>query len=230
MITKNMSLANIVKEFPGSVDIFNKYKLDYCCGGKVLLQDALVESKIDAEDFMENLNKAQEQDKSNKENRLNTSLYNLSVAELIDFIEEEHHVDERDMLGELAHLVNKILIVHYDSHREELIKVHHLFSDLKKELEEHFVKEEQIVFPMMKDQEKADDKLTSLIQELDDEHLAAGAIIKQLQEVTNNFTPPQGACATYVATYQMLQRLVNDIFLHIYSETAILFERFSTGS
>ncbi len=35
-------------------------------------------------------------------------------------------------------------------HGEMLTKLHHLYAGLKAELEEHFAKEERLVFPMMR--------------------------------------------------------------------------------
>lgn len=226
MITKNMSLADIVKEFPGAIDIFNEYKLDYCCGGKDQLEEALTEANLNVDEFVNRLKSAKEQYTQQERSMIDDSLYTLNTEDLIDYIEDSHHIGERELLRNLDMLVNKILIVHYEHHSEELIMVHRLFSDLKKELEEHFVKEEQVVFPMMKENVATADQVVSLIEELKTEHLAAGDIIKQLQTVTNDFTPPKGACATFVATYQNLKKLVNDIFLHIYAETSVLFLKF----
>lgn len=226
MITKNMSLADIVKELPGAIDLFNEYKLDYCCGGKDVLEEALKEVNLDVDEFVNKLNNEKDQYTANQQSKISTSLYSLNVEELIDFIEDSHHIEERELLQNLDRLVNKILIVHYEHHSEELIKVHHLFSDLKKELEEHFVKEEQVVFPMMKENAIAEDQLLFLIEGLKAEHEAAGEIIKQLQAVTNDFNPPKDACPTFISTYQNLEKLVNDIFLHIYAETSVLFVKF----
>lgn len=226
MITINMSLADIVKEFPGATEIFNEHKLDYCCGGKHLLKDVLDENILNVDEFISKLNDEKEQYEANKKSKLNTSLYSLDTNELIDAIEATHHYDERKLIYEIDELVNKILIVHYDHHKEELIKIHDLFSDLKKELEKHFVKEEKVVFPLMKQTNMETDELEALIKELKDEHDAAGEIIKELQIVTNNFQAPEGVCPTYLLAYDKLQRLVNDIFLHIYAETSILFKKF----
>lgn len=226
MITINMSLADIVKEFPGATEIFNEYKLDYCCGGKRLLSEVLDENILNVEEFISKLNDEKEQYEANKKSKLNTSLYSLDTSELIDTIEDTHHYDERKLIYEIDELVNKILIVHYDHHKEELIKIHDLFADLKKELEKHFIKEEKVVFPLMKQTSIETNELELLIKELKDEHDAAGEIIKELQKVTNNFQVPEGVCPTYVLTYEKLQGLVNDIFLHIYAETSILFKKF----
>ncbi len=226
MITINMSLAEVVKEFPGATELFNEYKLDYCCGGKQLLKEALSEFNLNEDQVISRLNDEQEQYEANKKSKLNTNLYSFNTSDLIDAIEENHHFDERKLLYELDELVNKILIVHYDHHKEDLIKIHDLFAELKKELEKHFVKEEQIVFPLMKKAGMDREELNSLIEELKAEHDAAGEIIKELLHVTNDFIVPDGVCPTYILTYEKLKTLVNDIFLHIYTETSILFKKF----
>jgi len=230
MFTKEMSLADIVKEYPGSIELFNRFKIDYCCGGKSDLASALTEKQIDVEAFIEKLNDGFVKQGKNHDSEFDEKRYALSVSNLIDVILGSHHSDERKMLSDLDRLVNKILFAHYDTHSDELIRVHRLFSQLKMELEEHFVKEERIVFPLMEELHRngsVTPELTRLIAELETEHKAAGDLIKQLQEATHDFTMPEDGCNTYFATYAKLKALTEDIFVHIYTETSILFERFS---
>ena len=226
MITKNMKLADVVKVFPGVIEIFNKERIDYCCGGKNILEYALIENNIDVDYFVARLNKKMAEYDAKFKSRVDESRYLLPIDELIDVIEETHHYDERVLLSELDKLINKILIVHYEHHGDELLKVHRLFADLKKELEEHFVKEEKIVFPTMIDIGKGandSDKVFKYIKELESEHEAAGVIIKELQIVTNDFTAPPDACPTFIGTYEKLKRLIEDIFMHIFYESSVLF-------
>lgn len=228
MITKNMPLADIVKVFPKAIEIFNQQRIDYCCGGKHSLEEALNEKNLDVDSYVINLNKELSEYDETQKSRLDQSRYSLAVDELIDVIIQTHHVEERKMLTQLDHLVNKILIVHYEHHKEELLKIHRLFADLKKELEEHFVKEEKVVFPLMiQIQREETDALKAFeyIKELEEEHEAAGEIIKELQAVTSDFTPPQDVCPTYIGTYETLKRLVEDIFMHIYYESSVLFPK-----
>lgn len=228
MITKNMPLAEIVKEFPKAIDIFNQERIDYCCGGKHSLEEALIEKNLDVDAYVDKLNKELEEYDETQKSRLDQSRLLLPVDELIDVIIKTHHTEERVMLAQLDQLVNKILIVHYEHHSEELLKIHRLFADLKKELEEHFVKEEKVVFPLMiQIQKKEADagKAFAYIKELENEHEAAGEIIKELQAVTSDFTPPKDVCPTYIGTYETLKRLVEDIFMHIYYESSVLFPK-----
>lgn len=34
MITGKMRLNDVVKAYPGVIDLFNDFHIDYCCGGK----------------------------------------------------------------------------------------------------------------------------------------------------------------------------------------------------
>lgn len=47
IIDINKSLGEIVTIYPAIVPELNKYKLDYCCGGKDTLRDAVKDQKLD---------------------------------------------------------------------------------------------------------------------------------------------------------------------------------------
>ncbi|MRG85587.1 hemerythrin domain-containing protein [Salinibacillus xinjiangensis] len=99
-------------------------------------------------------------------------------------------------------------------------------SMLQMELEEHKIKEEQDVFPLiLQYEESKDENVLARVQELEDEHDHAGNLLKQLREVTNDFTLPEGACNTYRITYNRLKDLEEDTFQHIHLENHVLFER-----
>ena len=66
IINKNQSLGEIVSIFPGSAEIFNRYKIDYCCGGHDTLAEALDEIDLDHDEIIEELNN--EYEKSIKTN------------------------------------------------------------------------------------------------------------------------------------------------------------------
>lgn len=153
------------------------------------------------------------------------SIYQLSVDDLIEDIEDNHHIKEREALKRVAPMVNKIMVVHYMEHRQELVPVHRLFSDLKKELEEHFVKEEQLVFPLVKSKGFGDEEVRTYIEELKEEHGTICEILRELKQVTQDFNAPQGACPTYIGTYKELKELTQDVLVQIYKENMILFPK-----
>ncbi len=86
-------------------------------------------------------------------------------------------------------------------------------------------KEETILFPAIKSK-VADPNFQfneSILSQLEDEHDNAGTIVKRIQQLSNNFTPPEWACNTYKALYNLLDEFINDLYQHIHLENNILF-------
>lgn len=231
MITKEMSVADVVKAYPGVVDLFNDFHIDYCCGGKDNLELAIEQLGIDSKSFIDLLNKNRSKGNQKKENNaINIEQRKqMSLTELIDYICQTHHEKEREMLEELDALINKIFIVHYEHHSEQLTLLHGLFSDLRKELQEHFVKEEKLTFPYMKESYLSDARDIQYVKELEDEHDAAGDLVKQIESCTNDFTAPDDGCPTYELTFKKLKELTEDLYLHIFTENSILFPIYEGG-
>ena len=196
MITKDMTLADVVKAHPNTIGFLNNLHLDYCCGGHDAISIAVREK-------------------------------GLAVEKFLDDLEATHHVTDRQLMAETEQLLNKILIVHYPHHGEMLTRLHHLYAGLKAELEEHFAKEEQLVFPLMRQHPHPDEKTLALVQELENEHTGAGDIIKEIQELTDNFTPPADACPTFRRTYTVMEELFDDVFIHIFKENSIAFPEYA---
>ena len=51
MITKDMTLADVVKEHPNTIGFLNGLHLDYCCGGHDTIEIAVREKGLDVEKF-----------------------------------------------------------------------------------------------------------------------------------------------------------------------------------
>ena len=90
------------------------------------------------------------------------------------------------------------------------------------------VKEEKLVFQYMKNSylENSND---GYVKELEDEHDAAGNIIKEITACTNDFTAPEDGCASYRLVCQKLQELVKDVYIHIFTENSLLFQKYEGG-
>lgn len=58
-----------------------------------------------------------------------------------------------------------------------------------------------------------------------DDHDGAGDVMKELRELSNNFTPPEDACATYRILYQNLAGFEEDLHKHVHLENNILFKK-----
>ena len=231
MITGKMKISDVIKAYPGAVEIFNDFHIDYCCGGKDALEEAIQKLGIESKSFIELLNKkiVNQPQKSNKGQVLAVErLSEMEVPDLIDYIIETHHSKERILLSEIDELIYKVLLAHYEHHQTQLVPLHGLFSDLRKELQEHFAKEEKLIFPYMKNSFTGDNN-TGYVKDLEDEHEAAGNLIKDITACTNDFTAPEDGCASYRLTFKKLQELVNDVYIHIFTENSLLFPKYEGG-
>lgn len=219
-------IGDIVAMFPEASNIFMDHRVDFCCGGDRPLEEAIREKNIDGNAILEKLNeKYKEFQERNEEFK---DWAKETPTKLIRYIVDKHHTYLNNELPRIGELILTILRVHGVSH-PELFQVHQLFNALKTELEAHLIKEEQIIFPAIRTYEKEknpDDreKVLSLIAELEDEHTAAGDIIKEVQEITSFYAPPKDACTTYNLTYEKLKELEADTFEHIHLENNILFK------
>jgi regulator of cell morphogenesis and NO signaling len=230
------TVGSMVTLFPKSADVFNKFKIDYCCAGDDTLNTAASKVGASPAAVMKELKNAYEEFLTGASGSLSSedtvNYDEFSNEDLINHILDTHHVYTKEALHEIDALVFKILKVHFASHSEELLEVHHLFGLLKTELEEHLIKEEEQLFPAMLEYEntkspKLFDAIADYIESTENEHDAAGDIFKSLQKVTRDFSPPAGACLTYVKAYEELEALEKNIFTHIHKENSILFKRFT---
>ena len=78
----------------------------------------------------------------------------------------------------------------------------------------------------MKANPNPSEEIVEKVEDLEADHEKAGDIIKEMIELTNGFSLPEDACRTFTKTYQDLDILTKDIFVHIFKENSILFEKF----
>jgi len=225
--TETSNIGEIVKTFPKASDLFKSYRIDFCCGGNRPLIDAINEKNLSAEEVLEKLNTLYVETKALHDSTIDWE--NASDSELIDYIVTKHHRYLNEELPQLSPYVTKVFRVHGAEH-PHLARVHKLFNELKVELEQHLMKEETEDFPLiLAIEEKPTDekyaKLQKVVDELESEHSHAGDILKELREITNDFTPPAGACGSYRLVYNRLEVLESDMFDHIHLENNILFPR-----
>lgn len=215
MIKKDMRVEEAVKERPNIVELLSENNIDFCCGGWKNLGDSVKEQGLNVEEFIEKLNSY-----SGEENAKDwRQALLLDKKALINYIIVNHHRTEESLIDEVERLLGKILYVHYEKHGEILTEIFQKFMMLKADLMPHFADEEKNVFPMAL---KNDDTDWSKLR---DDHENAGVLLRELQKLTNDFTPPKDGCATYNLAFEKLHDLVDDIHLHIFLENSVLFEK-----
>jgi regulator of cell morphogenesis and NO signaling len=223
----NTLVRDIVNELPKTSDVFKKFRIDFCCGGNISLSEAIAANGINEEAIMEELRVVFEK-YSAAETDLEVWTKSDSTT-IIDHVINHYHRTSEEELSLLSPYVTKVSRVHGDSH-PELLKVHELFYEFKKELLEHMAKEEAVVFPLIK--QLADgtvenrEEAINMIVELEKEHDHAGEILRQIRSVTSDYTLPLDACGTYRLVYKRLEDLEGLTFMHVHLENNILFPKY----
>lgn len=221
------AVGQLVRERPARARVFERFGIDYCCGGRRPLDQACRERQLDLGLVLDALNELDPHAHGADAADWSTA----PMGELADHIEATHHAYLRRELPRLAGLLEKVVAAHGDRH-PELWDVRMVFAGLKAELENHMLKEERILFPMVRQLERAATlprfhcgSVGNPIVVMEHEHDAAGAALASLRSLTDGYTPPAGACNTYRALLDGLAELEADLHLHIHKENNILFPR-----
>jgi regulator of cell morphogenesis and NO signaling len=222
-------LRDLAVALPGSTRIFEKFGLDYCCGGAQSLADACGKARIAPQAVLAELEIVQA-DQAAQPNWVMSP-----VSALIEHILAKHHAFTRNELERLDRLMAKVRGVHSERH-PELVKAEALLHAMKQELLQHMFKEERLLFPYVKELENAVEHdavpphaifgtVRNPIQMMSLEHDTAGEMLRELRRVTNGYALPPDACASFRALYQGLQEFEADLHEHIHLENNLLFPR-----
>lgn len=221
---KEISIGEIVANDYRAAAVFKEAGIDYCCGGKQSIDEACCEKEIDRTDLISKLEML--------ESTPNTSTHNFKEWEpgfLCDYIVNTHHKYVLKSLPELVMYTEKIASVHGERH-PELALVADLFSGINKELLQHMKKEEEVLFPSIKEalnsgSEKAKATIISEISRLSGEHEFAGGAMDRINVITDNYQVPADGCNTYHVTFKLLHQFEDDLHMHVHLENNILFPK-----
>ncbi|MDO5607900.1 MAG: iron-sulfur cluster repair di-iron protein [Capnocytophaga sp.] len=209
--------------------VFKKHKIDFCCRGGRVLQEVCNEKGIDYEVITEELAQASQKADSG----IDFNVFPLDL--LADYIEKTHHRYVKEKTPVLLQFLDKLCRVHGDRH-PELFAINDHFKASATDLEEHFMKEEQILFPFIRSMVEAGisgeplarphfGTVENPVSIMMDDHDAEGERFRIIASLTDNYTPPADACNTYRVTYAMLQEFEDDLHKHIHLENNILFPK-----
>lgn len=223
-------IGQIVAEDYRTAQIFKNHKIDFCCQGNRSIQEAAVKSKIQAQVLINEINAIRQEV---KEGALDYKTWPLDL--LADYIEKTHHKYVEEKIKILKPYLSKLCKVHGERH-PELFEITEHFNKSAGELAAHMKKEEIILFPAIRKMVQAKQNGSKMekphfgtvqnpIQMMMIEHENEGERFRLIDELSNNYTPPQDACNTYRVTFALLQEFENDLHQHIHLENNILFPK-----
>lgn len=229
-VTLDETLGQIAAKDLRKAEVFKKYGLDFCCGGKKSVKEACLDKGLDVTKIEFEL---QQIDKNASGGRpLPYNDWGLDF--LADYIVNTHHSYVKEYLPEIRGYAAKVAQVHGHAH-PELITIQTLVESLNTELLGHLHKEEAILFPFIKRLVKIEPgqpaafspfgTIQNPISVMELEHETAGGILEKIRELANNYTLPADACASYSLLYRLLDEFENDLHIHVHLENNILFPK-----
>ncbi len=227
---KEKTVGQIVAEDYRTAQVFRSFGLDFCCGGNKTVEEACEPKGVNAQDVHTALaglgNEGSEQHNYNE----------WSLDFLTDYIVNNHHQFVRSKIPEIEFYADKVARVHGERH-PELLEIREIFMKLKEELLEHQDKEEEILFPYVKKLVRAEQEEKSIkndpdfgsaadpVAMMEAEHEEAGEMMEAIQNLSDDFTPPEDACASYRVLFQSLEGFQIDLHKHVHLENNILFPK-----
>lgn len=223
----SMMVGDIVTRQPRLSRVFEQVGIDYCCGGKVSLAEACDRRSVNAEDVVKML----ESESENSDGRNAVDPAAMTLTELVDHIERAHHAYVKSESPRLRAMAEKVASVH-GAHDERLAIVRDTFVGLADEMSSHMMKEELILFPLIRRLASGAEttfghcgSVAGPINQMEAEHADAGVALARLHSLTDAYTPPEWACNTYRALLDGLRQFELDLHQHVHKENNVLFPR-----
>ena len=230
MATTTQTVRDIATENPTAVRVFEKYGIDYCCGGRVPLAEACANKGLNVDEVLASLEATASPSDTGEKDWSRESL-----AGLASYIVDTHHAYVTREVPRLNALAAKVVSRHGDT-REELPAIQSKIAELGEEMIAHQGKEEVVLFPYIGKFERyaAGDgpiprncfgSVSHPIAMMTKDHDLAGELMAQIRELSQDYTPPASACPTFRAFYAGLLEFEKDLHQHIHLENNILFPR-----
>jgi regulator of cell morphogenesis and NO signaling len=210
--------------------VFDRYGIDFCCGGNVAVGITCREKGIDLEELARELEKATQTPVDRSQNY---GAWELPF--LADYIVNTHHSYLKENTATIAAYAQKIAQVHGASH-PEVIRISEIFDKVAADMTVHLKEEEEQLFPAIRKivalrkegsaGEAGDiEALKAILLNLGHEHEEIGAATHAIRALAKDYAIPEGVCNTYRVTYQKLEEFEDDLHKHVHLENNILFPK-----
>ena len=232
MLSLNKTVRDVALELPQAMRVFEKLKIDYCCGGDKPLGEACATAGVEVASLEQMLAEAGQTliaDSSSHDFQKTT------LNELIKHILDKHHVYTKEEMVRLEALIAKVIAAHGENH-PELQQMGVLFQHVCADLKPHMFKEEQILFPYIIEMERSTVEnspppfapfgtVNNPVRMMMMEHDTVGELLRQLRALSANYSVPADGCFSYQTLYRALEAFEQDLHEHIHLENNILFPR-----
>jgi regulator of cell morphogenesis and NO signaling len=224
LIDPASSLGELVAERPARAELFERLRLDYCCGGRQTLAEACAKREIELDEVYAALH-ALDASAIQSASIESTDWREVAAAGLCAHIVTVHHGGLRDAFPRLERLFSTVVRVHGGS-EPQLGEAQRLFSEIRGELEPHLTSEESELFPACVAYEENGTPVDErVLEEHESEHATLGDGLAALRDLCHDYDRQAARCNTHRALLDGLEAFERDLHRHGHEENNILLPR-----
>ncbi len=222
---ENTMVGDIVASDARTATVFQKFGIDFCCGGRRSLAEACRSAAADPGAVQAALDTLRPEDAPADD------LVHWPVERLAAAIVETHHVYIRSSTPVITGYLEKLVKVHGERH-PELSRIERAFQQVSRDLEPHMMKEEHVLFPYILELAGATGEeprsspfggVGNPIRMMEREHELVGNQMRLIRALTNDFSPPEDGCTTYRICFAEILHFEQDLHRHVHLENNVLF-------
>lgn len=223
-----MTVGEIVATDFRAAAVLERFGIDFCCGGRRDFGEACRTVLADPAEVVRALEAlppaADEQ----------TDITQWRLGRLIDHIVSTHHEYVRSSMPTIRLHLAKLVEVHGARH-PELSRVAACFDTVSRDLGQHLLKEEQVLFPYIRELAMTAvgghhvpspfGTVENPIRMMEREHREAADELRIIRELTHGYVAPVDGCTTYAVCMAELHRFERDLHRHVHLENNVLFPK-----
>jgi regulator of cell morphogenesis and NO signaling len=217
IITADSTVADIAAAAPATIRVFQQRGIDFCCGGRLPLAEVCENHGLSAATVLAELLASLHHPTERADWRL------APLSDLVAHIQTRFHEPLRAELFRLEVMLDKVISRHGDRHGGTLGSLRAVFTSFRSDLLQHMDAEDAGLFPAIVAGERL--PAGAALSAFEADHANAGAALAEMRQLTDGYTPPEGACPTFRGLYYGLSELERDMHLHVHLENNILFPR-----
>ncbi len=211
---QNLPLSALATGLPGAAAVFRRCGIGFCGDGARSLAEAVAASEVSLPAMLGALEDLVGAARSGTPD---------GTEALIAFIVARYHERHRADLPRLIALAGEVEAAARD--RPEAPRgLAELLDGMRAGLEEHMLKEELRVFPLMRMGRR--DRLGAALALMRDEHADNAQFLLRVEALTRGYRLPPDAGPAWRDLYAELERVADDLVAHVYLEERVLFPRF----
>ncbi|HET9126018.1 MAG TPA: DUF542 domain-containing protein [Solirubrobacteraceae bacterium] len=223
-IDPGTSLGALVAERPARAELFERLRLEYCCGGDRSLAEACAARGLDLATVSDML-AASGLEARQAGTVEDTDWRTVGAGTLCAHLVNVHHDGLRQTFPRLERLLRTVVRVHAD--REPRLRdVERLVREIRDELEPHLVSEENELFGACIAAERTGARVPErLLAEHESEHVRLGHALVALRVLCGGYDRGAALCGTHRALLAELEDFERDLHRHVHEENNILLPR-----